>query len=59
MAIPYPCPICSGTGVVDETASTVLACEVCHACNGKGIVWEPFEPYVVREAVFRYDVHAS
>ena len=51
MAIPYPCPICSGTGVVDG--------KVCHACNGKGIVWESPEPCVVQEAMFRYDVHAS
>lgn len=49
MSQPWPCPICSGAGTVDEppppdfpgTYIGPSGRHPCRACNGKGIVWEP------------------
>ena len=64
MAIPYPCPICGGAGRIDGPGDVYFDGDQssgvsCHACNGKGIVWESPEPYVVRQPVLQYDVHVS
>jgi hypothetical protein len=45
---PYRCPVCYGTGEVpgyfydpsNSGSTTFPATQVCHTCNGKGIVWK-------------------
>lgn len=46
MSTPRPCPTCRGKGIVnarkrpDDTEAQGEFLGRCHACNGKGIVWE-------------------
>jgi DnaJ-class molecular chaperone len=49
MAQPYRCPVCFGSGLVDEalytgraTHTTTMVLKVlCRSCAGTGIVWGP------------------
>lgn len=45
MSVPYKCPVCGGAGKVpkrtDNDGITVTCDVVCHACDGKGVVWSP------------------
>lgn len=47
MSTPHKCPVCDGRGTVAEAppysygASTTGVEQMCHACGGTGIVWEP------------------
>ena len=65
MSVPWPCPICSGEGTITKPDllghSTAGGPQpvACHACNGKGIAWEPEPDYHVVQPVFQLDLHAS
>lgn len=39
MSHPHRCPLCQGSGELPTNTTNPYV--VCHACNGKGIVWEP------------------
>lgn len=47
MAEPQRCPLCDGSGLVSWSyqeapfGERLTAVKDCHACSGKGIVWEP------------------
>lgn len=45
MSVPHKCPVCDGAGKVSATTCVngiSGTCDVvCHACDGKGIVWSP------------------
>lgn len=67
MSLPYPCPICSGEGTITLPSEICQSMayepppKTCHACDGKGIVWEPrvAGEAVVVQPVFQLDIHAS
>lgn len=65
MSIPYKCPVCGGEGTITkpEPPGQSTTCgpqpRTCHACNGKGIVWEPAEDCHVVQPVFHVEQHAS
>lgn len=44
MSVPWTCPICNGGRIVPpEAVSRTSQPAWCHACDGKGVVWEPVE----------------
>lgn len=47
---PHRCPICQGNG--ELPTNTTVAHKPCHACNGRGIVWEPEQHYTVVQPVY-------
>lgn len=53
MSEPYRCPICYGRGEIEDDpfgyATTAKMPKVCHACGGRGIVWEPRASITVRQ----------
>ena len=54
MSQPHKCPVCEGQGTVSrpphvagdvhEWTDTSAGPWTCHACDGKGVVWEPVTP---------------
>ena len=52
MSTPYKCIICQGRGVlvkggdIDDVPGQNTPCRICHACDGKGIVWSKDTPPV-------------
>lgn len=48
MRTPHKCPVCCGTGLVDEgfygtsvgSNQLSLGAETCHSCSGTGVVWD-------------------
>jgi hypothetical protein len=41
MSKPHVCPLCGGEGTRTVSRGTAVNTETCHACDGRGIVWEP------------------
>ena len=60
---PHKCPVCDGFGwssVGPQDGSTNTGKrEPCHACNGRGILWEPYDSNSVPVYSPCYEVHAS